>query len=235
VKLFLVLFSFLLTSAYAEVDLQNHELAFEYGFKYHTVTGIEKSNNSKGQLSTPLMPYYSGSYTVRITQNIAWRFFGGIQFAKFLEPKRGTLKNPDQIFNHFGVEHLHKAGPYFKWGVFLMQQDHPIYKAASPTEFEVVKLSFAESGLHLALGQRRRIGLLWGIGVKGFTIFPTKGGDIATETGVGGEAYARLGWVGPLGTLYQLKGFAQKTTAPNSDTNFTHSILGYCLLVSHSF
>lgn len=234
-KVFLVLFLLLLQNARSEVNLEGHELAFEYGLMYHSLNGVQKANNTKGRLSTPQMPYYSGSYTFRISQNNALRFFGGIQIAKFDEPQRGTLVNEDQVFNHFGLEFLRKAGPFFKYGVFLMQQDHPIYMADTPTQFKVLKLSFAEAGLHLSIGQRRRIGLLWGMGVKGFTIFPTRGGNVATEAGVGGEAYARLGWVGPLGTLFQLKGFTQSTTAPSSDTNFKHSILGYCFLVSQSF
>ena len=219
----------------AEVNLENNELAFEYGFMYHTLNAKQKSNNSTGRLVTDQMPYYAAAYTLRVSQKTALRFFGGIQVAKFNEPKRGTIKNEDQIFNHFGLEILRKTGPNTKWGLFFMQQDHPVYFARTPTEFEVFKLSFAEAGVHYSLSQRRRIGLLWGLGFKAFTIFPTKGGDVVTEAGVGGEAYARLGWVGPLGTLYQLKGFTQTTTAPNSDTNFSHSILGYCLLISHSF
>ena len=235
VKVFLLLFITFLNHAWAEANLETHEFAFEYGFMYHTVEAEEKKNNTSGRLSTPQMPYYHASYAFRFSLKTALKFFGGIQIAKFEEPARGTLKSEDQVFNHFGLELVRKTGPNTKLGIFFMQQDHPVYFARTPVEFEMVKLRFGEAGLHLSIGQRRRIGLLWGLGAKGFTIFPTKGGNVATEAGVGGETYARLGWVGPLGTLYQVKGFAQGTTAPNSDTNFTHTILGYCLTLSHSF
>ena len=116
-----------------------------------------------------------------------------------------------------------------------MQQDHPLYYAKSPSEFEVQKSEFFQGGIHWAIGQRRRIGLIWGLGLKGYLMFPAKGGSIATETGLGGEGYARLGWADHYGTLYQIKGGYQATTAPNSEVNFTHEILGYCFQVSHTF
>lgn len=116
-----------------------------------------------------------------------------------------------------------------------MKQDHPLYRGIGPTTFEVFKLKFAQSGVHVQVGQRRRIGLLQGAGAKGYVLFPTKGGEVATESGVGVEAYARLGWVDPLGTLHQVKGFYQASTAPNAEVNFSHEILGYCYQVSISY
>lgn len=154
---------------------------------------------------------------------------------QFNEPAFGTIKKEDQVFDHYGLEVIRKMSPHFKVGIFILQQDHPIYFAKTPVEFELVNTSFIQSGMHFAWGQRRRIGLLWGVGTKGYFIFPAKGGDILTEAGAGGEVYARLGWVGPFGALYQGKGFYQVTTAPNRDVTFQHELLGYCFQVSHSF
>ncbi len=137
--------------------------------------------------------------------------------------------------NHFGLEVIKKTSPISKFGVFLQQQDQPVYFAETPTEFRVVRKSFVEGGVHYSLGQRRRIGLLWGTGVKAFSVFPTKGGNVTTEAGYGGEAYARLGWVGFLGALYQIKGFYHITSVPNADINFSHEILGYAFMVNYSF
>jgi hypothetical protein len=158
-----------------------------------------------------------------------------MHLVRFEEPAFGTLKNENQILNQFGLEIIKKISPSVKISAFFMQQDHPLYFAKTPTDFEVLKESFYQAGMHFSLGQRRRIGLLWGLGIKGYTLFPKTGGNVATEAGIGGEAYARLGWVGPFGTLYQMKGIYQITTAPNSDVEFTHDFLGYCFQVSHSF
>lgn len=154
---------------------------------------------------------------------------------RFEDPGVGTIVSDFDSLSMFGLELISKTGPNSKLSFFLMQQDHPLYRAVSPTEFEVFKLKFAQGGVHYQISQRRRIGLLWGIGAKGYLLFPTKGGTVATESGVGGEAYARLGWVGPLGTLHQIKGFYQASTAPNAEVNFSHEILGYCYQVSISY
>ena len=232
VFLLLLLYSF---SALAELNHETHDFSFEYGLTYHTLRGQQKSNNTEGRLTSDQNPFWLAAYTYRLGANFGIRFFGGIHTVRFNETAYGTLKNEDQLLNQFGLELVHKITPITKWGFFFMQQDHPLYYAKSPSEFEVQKSEFFQGGLHWAIGQRRRIGLIWGLGLKGYLMFPGKGGSIATETGVGGEGYARFGWADHYGTLYQIKGVYQATTAPNAEVNFTHEILGYCFQVSHTF
>jgi hypothetical protein len=219
----------------ADINTENHDLSAEYGVGYHTLRGEQKSNGSKGRLTSSLNPYWLGAYTFRIGQKTAARLFGGVQFVRFDEPKYGTLKDENQVLTQYGLEIIRKNSPLFKTGIFIMNQDHPLYFAKTPTDFEVIKKSFIQTGVHFSVGQRRRIGLLWGLGIKGYTLFPSSGGNVATEAGLGGEGYARLGFVGPFGALYQFKGFYQATTAPNADIVFSHEFLGYCFQVSHSF
>lgn len=230
--LFLLIFSFSLN---AQVNWRTHEFAFEYGLAYHTLKSEQKNNDTRGRLTSNQLPYWLGSYTLRIGQNYGLRFFGGLSVLRFEEPTGGELLTEFDSLTTLGLELIKKTGPNSKVGIFVMEQEHPLYRALTPTEFEVFKLKFAKAGMHFQLGQRRRIGLLWGLGVKGYVLFPSKGGDVVTETGVGGEAYARLGWVGPLGTLHQIKGFYQGSTAPNADVNFTYEVLGYCYQVSISY
>ncbi len=232
----LIFLLFLISSTVkAQVNLETHDFSFEYGLEYHTLKGEQKNNNTKGRLSSNQQPYWIGGYTLRLGSKFGVRLFGGISVLRFEEPGVGTLVSEFDSLSMFGIELITKTGPNSKLSFFLMQQDHPLYRAVSPTEFEVFKLKFAQGGVHYQISQRRRIGLLWGIGAKGYLLFPTKGGTVATESGVGGEAYARLGWVGPLGTLHQIKGFYQASTAPNAEVNFTHEILGYCYQVSISY
>lgn len=234
-KLVGLLILFLSLNAFGEANLESHDFSFEYGLAYHTLKEEQKSNQSKGRLTSDQNPYWLGAYTVRISQRNALRFFGGISLVRFNEPAFGKVIGKGQDLNQFGLEFLSKTGPVSKFGFFLMQQDHPYYYAVTPTDYQIGIIKFAQAGLHLQLGQRRRIGLLWGLGLKAFTIFPTKGGPLATEAGAGGEGYLRFGWVGPLGALYQIKGFYQGVTAPNAEVSFSHEILGYCLQISHSF
>ena len=233
-KLFLLIL-FIPLVCFADINVETHDISAEYGLGFHSLTGVKKSNDSKGKFVSLQNPYWLAGYTLRVGDKWAIRLFGGMHFVRFEEPAFGTLKNEDQVLNQFGLEIIKKTSPLLKVGFFVMQEDHPLYFAKTPTDFEITKASFYKAGLHFALGQRRRVGLLWGLGLKGYSLFPKAGGDIATEAGVGGEAYARLGWVGPFGTLYQIKGLYQVTTAPNADIEFTHDFLGYCLQVSHSF
>lgn len=219
----------------AEVNWQTHEFSFEYGMAYHTLKSEQKNNNTSGRLTTNQNPYWIGGYTLRLGRNYGLRFFGGLSVIRFEEPTGGELITEFDTLTTLGLELMKKTGPNSKIGVFIMEQEHPLYRAITPREFEVFKLKFAQAGMHFQLSQRRRIGLLWGIGAKGYALFPSRGGDVATETGVGGEAYARLGWVGPLGTLHQIKGFYQVSTAPNADVNFSHEVLGYCYQISLSY
>lgn len=234
-KILVFLLFFISTTLKAQVNLETHDFSFEYGLAYHTLNVEQKDNNTKGRLSSNQQPYWIGGYTLRLGSKFGVRLFGGISVLRFEEPAAGTLLSEFDSLTMFGVELINKIGPHSKLSFFLMQQEHPLYRAASPTEFEVFKLKFAQGGVHYQIGQRRRIGLLWGLGAKGYLLFPAKGGTVATESGVGAEAYARLGWVGPLGTLHQLKGFYQVATAPNAEVNFSHEILGYCYQVSISY
>ena len=184
----LVLLLFYSFSILAEINHETHDFSFEYGLGYHTLRGVQKDNNSKGTLTSSQNPYWLGSYTLRLGSNFGLKAFGGVHVVRFNEPKYGTLKDEDQLLNQFGLELIHKLSPLDKLGFFLMQQDHPLYYAKTPTDFEVVKKAFVQAGVHYSIGQRRRIGLLWGLGAKAYTIFPAQGGDVATEAGVGGEA-----------------------------------------------
>jgi hypothetical protein len=233
--LLLLCFSLLPLLAFAEVNIENHDLQFEYGLAYHTLRGKQNENDSTGRLSSNQYPYWLAAYSLRSSQKTALRFFGGVHFVRFEEPKFGTLVGEKQELVQYGLEFVRKLGPIAKLGLFGMKQDHPLYFAKDPTTFQVERVSFAQAGAHLSWSQRRRIGLLWGIGLKGYVLFPTKGGDILTEAGGGGEGYARLGWVGPLGTMYHLKGSYQVSSAPNADVVFTHEILAYSLNVQFSF
>lgn len=218
------------------MNIETHDFSFEYGHAYHVLQGEQKSNNSKGRLTSPQYPFWQGSYTLRLGRTWGLRVFGGIHFVRFDEPKGSEqLKSEKKELAHHGVELLNKTGPYSRLGLFFMQQDHPLYFTKAPDEFEVIKKHFYQGGLHWALGQRRRIGLIWGLGAKGYFIFPTEGGNITTEGGVGGEGYARLGWIGPFGTTYQAKAFYQGNTAPNADVNFTHELFGYSFQVNLTF
>lgn len=232
---FLISLLFMSLPLFAQVNIETHDFTFEYGLAYHSVESEQKTNNTRGRLSSNQLPYWQAGYTLRLGSNFGVRAFGGIYLLRFEEPKFGTLESEFDSLSHFGLEVIYKTGPISKFSVFGMQQDHPLYRAIGPSTFEVFKRKFAQAGAHWQLGQRRRIGLLWGTGIKGYVLFPTKGGDVATETGVGGEAYARLGWVGPLGTLHQIKGFYQVSTQPNATVDFTHDIIGYCYQASISF
>ncbi len=233
---FFLIFLCVLPSAFAEVNIENYELTAEYGMAYHVLQGEQKSNNSKGRLTSPQFPYWNGSYTHRISQNWGLRLFGGLQFVRFEEPQgKAYLKSETKELTSYGLEILQKTGAFTKIGYFLMQQEHPLYFTKSPNEFEVVKKSFAQGGMSLTLGQRRRIGLLWGLGLRGFILFPTEGGDVTTEGGVGGEGFARLGWIGPLGTSYLIKGFYQASTAPNAVVTFQHEVFGYGAQINFTF
>ena len=235
-RLFLIMLVFIFSfSSLAEVNLERHDFSFEYGLAYHTLRSEQKNNNTAGKLTSDQLPYWQAAYTLRIGNNYGVRFFGGIQVLRFNEPPEGTLETEFTSLQTMGLELIRKTGPISKFGIFGMQQEHPLYKAVGPSTFEVFKIKFAQAGVHWQVGQRRRIGLLWGAGLKLFALFPSKGGNVSTESGAGGEAYARLGWVGPLGTLHQVKGFYQAATAPNAEVNFNHELLGYCYQVSYSF
>jgi hypothetical protein len=235
-RFFLILLSFsFFPLAYAEVDIETQDLQFEYGMAYHTLRGKQESNKSTGRLTSPQFPYFLGAYTFRATQKTAFRLFGGAHFVRFDEPPAGTTISEKQALVQYGVEMIRKLGPIMKLGIFGMKQDHPLYVTTEPNVYEVIRASFAQAGVHVSWSQRRRIGLLWGIGAKGYVLFPTKGGSFLTETGGGAEGYARLGWVGPLGTMIHLKGSYQVSTAPNAEVIFTHEVLSYSLTVQYSF
>jgi hypothetical protein len=235
-KALLLPFIFLATAAHAEINIERFELSGEYGLAYHSLEGEQKSNNSKGKLTSPQYPYWNGALTTRISQNWGLRIFGGLQLVRFDEPA-GTqeLKSERKELINYGLEIITKTGPYSRLGYFIMQQERPLYFNKAPGDFEVIKTGFVQGGLSYTLHQRRRIGLLWGLGAKAYTLLPVDGGTILTEAGVGGETFARLGWIGPLGTSYLLKGFYQIATAPNADITFTHEVFGYGGQINYTF
>jgi hypothetical protein len=221
---------------FADINFDTHKLTFEYGTSFHTIRGHQQSNDSKGKLTSPQMPYVNASYMFTLSNVWGVDLFGGMQFVRFSEPP-GTfsLKSEDQVLSHFGIELQKKLGSFARLGFFGRHQDHPLYVAKTPTEIEVLRKTFVEAGVHYSLSQRRRIGLLWGVGVKAFLLFPTDGGNVTTESGAGAEGYARLGWVGPFGTQIQVKGFYQNAQAPNADIHFEHENLGYSGVISYSY
>ena len=235
-KILLLFLCIPISAAFAEINIEKFELSGEYGLAYHSLEGEQKSNKSRGRLTSPQFPYWNGALTTRLSQNWGIRFFGGLQFVRFSEPP-GTeeLKSERKELLHYGIELITKTGPYSRIGYFLMQQERPLYFTKAPGDFEVIKEQFAQGGLSWTVHQRRRVGLLWAAGVKGFVLFPIEGGDIVTETGVGGEGFARLGFIGPLGTSYLIKGFYQIATAPNADINFTHEVFGYAAQINFTF
>lgn len=232
-----LLFALLISpAAFAEINIEKYELSGEYGLAYHSLEGEQKSNNSKGKLTSPQYPYWNGSIAMRLSQNWGLRLFGGFQFVRFDEPT-GTqeLKSERKELLQYGAEIITRTGTHSRIGYFIMQQERPLYFNKAPGDYEVIKEQFAQAGLSWTLHQRRRVGLLWALGVKGYTLFPVKGGDIITESGIGGEGFARLGFIGPLGTSYLLKGFYSIATAPNAEVNFTHEVYGYGVQVNFTF
>lgn len=222
--------------ALAEINIERFELSGEYGFAYHTLEGTQKSNNTKGRLTSPQYPYYKGAITTRLGRDWGIRAFGGLHLVRFDEPPgQSDTENENKQLLHYGLEFIRKTGPHSRLGLFVMNQDRPLYFTKSPTEYEVTQAQFAQAGLSWTIHQRRRVGILWAIGLEGYTLFPVKGGDIITETGLGGEAFARLGFIGPLGTSYLFKGFGQYATAPNAEVTFSHLVLGYSLVVNFTF
>jgi hypothetical protein len=233
--IFFILSLSFFSKAYAEVNVERQDFQFEYGLAYHNLKETQKSNGSTGQLTSPQYPFWNAAYSIRISQDTALRFFGGVQFLRFDSPSLVELKGAKQELVQYGIEVTRKLGSFLKVGIFGMKQDHPLYFAKDPTTFEVIRKSFAQSGLHVSLSQRRRIGLLWSIGAKGYVLFPVSGGNVATEAGGGGETYAKLGWVGPLGTMYTIKGSYQIATAPNAEVTFVHEVLAYSANIQYSF
>lgn len=235
-RILLIFLYSILSTAHAEINTERFEISGEYGFAYHSIEGEQKSNKSRGRLTSPQFPYYNGALTLRLSQNLGIRFFGGIHFVRFDEPV-GTqeLKSEQKELFHYGMEIITKTGPSSRIGYFIMQQERPLYFTKAPNEYEVIKNQFAQAGLSLTLHQRRRIGVLWGLGAKAFALFPVEGGDIVTESGLGGEGFARIGYIGPLGTSYFIKGFYQIATAPNAEVNFTHEIYGYAAQINFTF
>lgn len=235
-KVLLLSLIFITTTAHAEINIERFEFSGEYGLAYHSLEGEQKSNNSRGKLTSPQYPYWNGALTTRISQNWGIRIFGGLQFVRFDEPSgEQELKSEKKELLHYGLELITKTGPYSRIGYFIMQQERPLYFNKAPGDFEVIKESFVQGGLSWTLHQRRRVGLLWGVGVKAYTLFPVVGGDVLTESGYGGEGFARLGWIGPLGTSYLIKGFYQIATAPNAEVTFTHEVFGYGAQVNFTF
>ncbi len=222
-------------SAWAQRNQESRDFSFEYGVTQQALQASEKVSDTSVKLTSNQDPYWLASFSFKFTRNFALKLFGGINLVKFNKSVDANLTERDQILNQFGLEIFKKSKGMARNGFFVMQQDHPQYIVLGPTDFAVTKKSFLQAGWHFSLGQRRRIGFLWGLGIKAFAMAPVKGGNIATEGGAGGEGYARLGWVGPFGLLYQLKGTYQSATTPNSDSKFTHDILSYCLQVNLTF
>lgn len=219
----------------AEVDMHSTELSLEYGFSYLSVEGLEKSNNTKGRLTTNQFPYLNSSLMQRVNNKLGIKFNFGMQFTQFTKSPNFALENQNLLLLRYGLETFYKLGPYSRIGFFLDEQERPLYFANSPTDITLFKRKFVQPGVNYGLTQRRRVGLLWGLNGKFFLMTPSSGGDIATETGAGAEVAARLGFVGPLGTLYQIRGFYNYATAPNALVSFTQEELGYGILIQHTW
>jgi hypothetical protein len=79
-KVLLLTLIFMTTAAQAEINIERFEFSGEYGLAYHSLEGEQKSNNSRGKLTSPQFPYWIGSLTTRLSQNWGIRLFGGLQF-----------------------------------------------------------------------------------------------------------------------------------------------------------
>lgn len=231
----LILILFFASSALADVDHQSAEISGEYGLSYQSVSGLEKKNNTKGHLASAESPYFKISGAARVLKNLGVQLYGGTTFTQFLKSPKFQLGNRNLALFLFGAEAFYRSGDYLRIGFFVEQKERPLYYATTPTEVQMYKNKFIQPGVHFSLSQRRRVGLLWNVGAKGFTMTPKSGGQIATESGVGGEAYAKLGFVDFTGTQYSIKGFYQTATSPNAIVKFTNEELGYSLQITRTF
>jgi hypothetical protein len=110
VNFFLILLLIPLT-CFADLNVETNDISVEYGVGFHTLTGVQKSNNSKGRLVSLQNPYWLAGYTRRIGAKFAVRVFGGIHLVRFEEPAFGTLKDENQVLNQFGIELIDKISP----------------------------------------------------------------------------------------------------------------------------
>ena len=170
---------FLSFTSKAEVNLETHDFSFEYGLAYHTLKSEQKNNNTAGKLTSDQLPYWMAGYTLRLGRSFGIRAFGGVQVVRFNEPPEGTLETEFTSLTTMGLELISKTGPNSNFSFFGMQQEHPLYKAVGPSTFEVFKIKFAQAGVHWQIGQRRRIGLLWGAGLKLYALFPSLASCVA--------------------------------------------------------
>ena len=47
---FFLIFLLIPLTCFADLNVETHDISVEYGLGYHTLTGVQKSNNSKGKL-----------------------------------------------------------------------------------------------------------------------------------------------------------------------------------------
>lgn len=234
--LVLLIFITFSTSALAVVDNKDTlEVSAEYGFAYHTLHASQKSNGSEARFTSSQNPFFQGSFTAKFATDWQWRINGGVQYVQYNDPEGGSIVGEKTALTNYGLELVHRLGPYLRIVYFGRNQDQTIYKTNSPNVYEIVRVPFGQGGFKIALAQRRRIGFLWAVGAGTFLMLPTKGGDVVTEGGYGAEAYARLGFVGFGGILYQIKGAYNMAQAPNAEVTFVHEVLSYSLIVSYPF
>jgi hypothetical protein len=238
-RLSLFSFCFLkLTLALAEdlVDRDQMELVAEYGFSSHAVTGKEKQAGTKGLFTAPTFPYVLGHFRFNFNPEQGLIFFYRFQLTKFDEPTNATIRSREVVLQSYGFELQNKLSPLWRLNFFTKLNQRPNYRAITPTEFAIFPKKFMEPGVSLVISQRRRVGLLWGVGAKGFLLLPTGGdGNFATESGYGVEGLAYLGWVGPMGSLYKINTFYNLAYTPNAQVDITYDEVGYGLSIGIPF
>lgn len=231
----MIIFVGLSRQAFAEADIKRLQLSAEYGLSYHDVAGHEKDNDSKGIITSQMSPYWKGMWTHRILRNLAYRLSFKTQLVEFSKPDDVALKKRKQTFLTGEFALLWQQNPYLQNSIFYRQQERMIYRAQSPTQFEVLKRPFAQPGFGMNWGNRRRIGFLIGLSLEAFAMLPTKSESIVTGLGYGYGGNLRMGWISARGLVTTIKGFYDQGVSPNSTIDFTHTEIGYSLTTTYSF
>jgi hypothetical protein len=71
---FFFIFLFIPFLCFADINVETHDISVEYGLGYHTLTGVQKSNNSEGRLVSLQNPYWLAGYTIRTGRNLPFEY-----------------------------------------------------------------------------------------------------------------------------------------------------------------
>ena len=225
-----------ISTGQAQVDENSRHLTAEYGLSYHVVQGTDNNNGSSGTFTSTLSPFWKGSWSHRISSKWGYRLSYKLQLAEFNDiDGSAAIKNEEVVLNSGEFAVMWMQSTTRQMSVFIRQQDHIIYRAIDIETFELIKQGFAEPGLGVAWGNRRRIGAQIGFNLQAFAMLPVETEDIVTGLGYGAGAALRLGWVTEGGVMVMIKGFYDYGTSPNATLNFVHEEFGYALQMTYSF